>query len=145
MRIQLYGSPVDVLNGFTSILFAIVLKDANENAITGVTPTFSATDSGTNNTYGACSSTNASGISLCTLSSLSPELKTLRLTSPLFHDGAQVKFLSPGMNLMVPIELLDRGVASNTTATIFDRSLYPLDTADSRPGFTEASCGALPG
>lgn len=31
---------------------------------------------------------------------------------------------------MVPIELIDRGVSSNTTATIFDRSLYPLDTAD---------------
>lgn len=124
------GTTNIVANGTASSSVSIVLKDANENAITGVTPTFSATDSGTDNTYGTCSSTNASGVSLCTLSSLSPELKTLRLTSPLFHDGAQVKFLSPGMNLMVPIELLDRGVASNTTATIFDRSLYPLDTAD---------------
>lgn len=108
----------------------ITLQDAGENPIPGVVPTFTATDTGNDNVYGACSATDATGNSNCKLYSLSPEDKALRITSPLFMTDDTVIFRSPGMNIMVPIDLIDRGVSSNTSAIIFDRSLYPLTTTD---------------
>lgn len=124
------GTTNVLANGTATSTVSINLQDAGQNPIPGVVPTFTATDGGNDNVYNSCSVTNASGNSTCTMTSLSPEVKTLRLTSPLFNDGGTVKFLSPGMNIMVPIDLIDRGVASSTTATIFDRSLYPLTTTD---------------
>jgi hypothetical protein len=124
------GTTNVIANGTAFSQVTITLQDAGANAIAGVTPTFVATDSGNDNDYGACSVTNASGVSTCELRSLSPEAKTLRITSPVFKDDQSVTFLSPGMNIMVPIDLIDRGVSSNTAAVIFDRSLYPLTTSD---------------
>ena len=46
----------------------------------GVTPTFSAT--GSNNTLGNCSASNASGVSTCSLRSTTAEVKTLAIVTP---------------------------------------------------------------
>lgn len=124
------GTSQIVADGVATSVVSIVLKDASENPISNVIPTFSATDSGIDNSYDVCSVTDLTGASTCSMKSLSPEIKTLRLTSPLFSDGGTVKFLSPGMNIMVPIELMDRGLASATTAAIFNRTIYPLVTTD---------------
>lgn len=124
------GTTNVLANGTATSTVSITLQDAGENPIPGVVPAFTATDTGSDNVYTTCSATDASGSSTCTMTSLSPEVKTLRITSPIFNDGGNVKFLSPGMNIMVPIDLLDRGISSSTAAIIFDRTLYPLTTTD---------------
>lgn len=124
------GTSEILANGTAFSDVVITLQDAGENAVAGVVPTFTATDTGNDNVYGTCSATDANGNSNCRLYSLTPEIKTLRITSPIFLSDSTVKFLSPGMNIMVPIDLIDRGVSSNTAAIIFDRSLYPLTTTD---------------
>src|SRR5207237_677805 len=77
-------SPVTA-NGVSTSTITITLKDANNNAVSGATPTFSAT--GTSNTLSACSATNASGVSTCTLASTKAEDKTVSLASPAVVTG----------------------------------------------------------
>ncbi|RLS21518.1 MAG: hypothetical protein DWH72_02070, partial [Planctomycetota bacterium] len=88
-------SPV-VANGVDTSAVTITLKDANLNPVSGQTPTFLATDTGTNNIYGTCSATNASGISTCTLSSLLAETKTLSIATPVSKAGGSVIFTAGG-------------------------------------------------
>jgi hypothetical protein len=70
----------------------ITLKSSSNSAIVGVVPTFLA--SGTANTYGTCSASNASGVSTCTLSSAVAETKTLALVAPAFKIGGTVTFVA---------------------------------------------------
>ena len=80
-------------DGVASSTITITLKDASNNPVSGVTPTFSA--SGSNNTYGACSATNGSGVSTCSLKSTMAEVKTLSITSPVSVTGGMVTFTTP--------------------------------------------------
>src|SRR5213076_1106332 len=84
-------SPV-VANGVATSTVTITLKDASSNPVSGVTPTFSATDTGSTNVYGACAATNASGISTCTLASTKAEVKTLSIATPVVKSGGTVTF-----------------------------------------------------
>jgi hypothetical protein len=79
-----------VADGTTASAVRIVLADRQGQPVVGVTPTFSA--SGHGNLYGACSATDASGLSTCTLRSTVGEEKTLRITSPIAVDGGLVRF-----------------------------------------------------
>jgi hypothetical protein len=117
-------------NGVSTSTVTITLKDSSNNPIVGTTPTFQATDTGFNNTYGACSVTNASGISTCTLRSNTAETKTLMITSPITKSGGTVTFT--GLNLFVPIELTDNGLISpfSPTGATFNRTRTSLNTTD---------------
>jgi len=83
-----------VANGVSTSTVTITLKDADEVGVGGIVPTFSATNTGATNTYGTCSSSNASGISTCTLSSTVAETKTISLTSPVSVTGGTVSFIA---------------------------------------------------
>ncbi len=88
------GTSTVVANGVATSTITITLKDVNNNVVAGITPTFSATDTGINNTYGSCSVTNLSGVSTCTLSSTTAETKTLSLLTPVSKADGTVIFTS---------------------------------------------------
>ncbi len=106
----------------------ITIKDAQSNAISGTTPTF--TVSGTLNTLQACSASDASGVSTCGVTSTKAEAKSFQLTAPVVVAGNSVDFNPNGINIQVPIELIDRGLSSSTAAITFNRSKTSFNTAD---------------
>lgn len=79
-------------DGIASSIITITIMDAFENAIAGQTPTFSATDWEATNVYGACSVSNANGISTCFLSSSEGETKVLSILTPVLKVGSSVVF-----------------------------------------------------
>jgi hypothetical protein len=104
----------------------ITILDAFNNPVSAVTPTFSA--SGTGNSYGACSSTDSSGISTCSINSTYPELKTLSITSPITKAGNPTEFYPNGINLEVPIDMIGKALSSGTAMMTFSRTRTSLDT-----------------
>ncbi|RME17565.1 MAG: hypothetical protein D6797_02270 [Bdellovibrio sp.] len=78
-------------DGTSTSTITITLRDSLNNGVPNVTPTFSAT--GSSNTYGACSTTDANGISTCTLSSTVAETKVLSITSPISKTGSSITFV----------------------------------------------------
>ena len=97
------GTGPVIANGVATSAITTTLRDAANNAVAGVTPTFSAT--GTGNTNGACSVSNASGVSSCTLASTVAQVKTIEIATPVVTTGgATVTFAS--------------GSVSATTSTI---------------------------
>ncbi len=84
-------SPV-AADGVAASTISITLADASGNPVSGVTPTFVAT--GSNNTLGPCSATDAGGASTCSLKSTTAETKTLSITSPVSKTGGTVQFTS---------------------------------------------------
>src|SRR5678815_3611799 len=87
------GTGPVLADGIAASTVTITLKDTNNNLLVGVVPTFSAT--GTNNTIGACSATNASGVSTCSLQSTTAEVKTLAIVTPVSDVGGTVTFTEP--------------------------------------------------
>ena len=86
-------SPV-AADGVTASTITISLKDVNNNPSSGYTPSFTATNTGGSNTYGACSPSDLTGISTCTLRSTTPETKTLSIATPFVKTGGTVEFTS---------------------------------------------------
>jgi hypothetical protein len=86
------GTTGIVANNVQTSTITITLLDENSLPVTGVVPTFSA--GGTGNSYTACSQTNASGVSTCTMKSTVSETKVLSITSPINLDGASVTFIT---------------------------------------------------
>ena len=82
-------------NGTSTSTITITLKNINDEPISGLTPTFSATDTGGSNVYSACSAGDVNGVSTCTLKSTLAESKTLSITSPVTLTGGTVVF-QPG-------------------------------------------------
>ncbi|MDR3608201.1 MAG: Ig-like domain-containing protein [Oligoflexia bacterium] len=80
-------------NGSSTSTITITLEDVNSNPVSGITPSFAASGSG--NSYGACSATNASGVSTCTMSSTIAQTETLSITGPISKSGGSVSFV-PG-------------------------------------------------
>jgi adhesin/invasin len=113
-------SPV-IADGIAASTVTITLRDLLHNGISGVTPTFSAT--GSNNTLGACTATNASGVSTCTLRSTKAEAKTLAMTTPIAVSGASVTF-NPGpvdhLVISPPSSSIAVGGSQFYTAEAFD-------------------------
>src|SRR4029077_9134224 len=91
-------------DGATTSTVTLTLKDANNNPISGVTPTFSST--GTGNTLVQPGATNASGQATGTIKSTVAEAKTVNITSPAGLTGVTAAIT------FVP------GAASATTSTI---------------------------
>ncbi len=94
----------------------ITLKDVNSNLISGTTPTISAT--GTGNTVSACSSSDASGVSTCTIKSTKAESKTVTITSP------------AGLGALSAQAVFGAGVASSVTTTLSATTPKTADGAD---------------
>lgn|GEM_PF-1569233 len=84
-------SPVTA-DGTATSTVTITLKNANNNAIVGVIPTFSATNTGTTNSYATCSATDGSGASTCTMTSTKAEVKTLSIATPISKADGSVTF-----------------------------------------------------
>lgn len=79
-------------DGVSTSVISIVLKDADDVGIEGVTPTFSATNTSMLNQYGVCTVTNSAGASSCTLKSGYAETKIITLRSPTVLAGNSVVF-----------------------------------------------------
>jgi Invasin, domain 3/Bacterial Ig-like domain (group 1) len=80
-------------DGTANSSILITLRDASNNAVANVVPTFAAT--GVSNVIGGCSPTNAFGTSTCRLASTKAEAKTLAITGPISLTGGAVRFV-PG-------------------------------------------------
>ena len=115
-------------NGVDVCNVTITLKDQFGNAVDGTIPTFSL--SGTLNNLQTCSSTDSLGVSTCGVTSTKPEAKTFQLTSPVTVAGNSLDFNPNGINLQVPIELVDRGLSSSTAILTFNRTRTTFNPAD---------------
>ncbi len=122
------ASDPNLANGTTPAEVTITLRDAFSNAISGLTPTYSV--SGSSNTIGACPATDSAGVAVCEVTSTKAEGKTFSLLTPVAVTGNTVDFNPSGIDLIVPIEMIDRGLASNTTAINFLRSSTSVNTND---------------
>ena len=94
------GTGPVLANGVSTSTIIITLKDEQNLPISGLVPNFSA--SGENNTYSNCSSSDASGVSTCTLSSTSTGTKLLSLNLPNAQvvNGGTVSFTAPVTHAM---------------------------------------------
>lgn len=86
------GTTDVVADGTSTSTITITLADASNDPLVGLTPAFSASGSG--NSYGSCSATNTDGVSTCTLTSTTAEVKTLSITSPEVVEGENVTFIA---------------------------------------------------
>ncbi len=126
------GTTLVVADGSATSTITINLKDANNNPVSGQTPTFSADDTGTTNTYGTCSATNTSGISTCTLSSLKAEIKTLQIETPVVKAGGSVTFtagtpVASASSISGTTPVIADGTATSTvTITLKDTNNNPV-------------------
>src|SRR5206468_3042430 len=84
------GTTPVTADGVSTSTITITLKDANNNPVSGATPTFSAT--GTSNCLARRSSADASGVSTCALASTKAEVKTVSIASPVVATGNAVTF-----------------------------------------------------
>jgi hypothetical protein len=86
------GTGPVIADGISTSHITITLLDSNNQALTGVVPTFSATGT---NTYFPCTAVNAEGVSHCLMTSSQPGAKTLSVTSPIAFSSGLVQF-NPG-------------------------------------------------
>jgi adhesin/invasin len=140
------GTGPVVANGVATSTVTITLKDVNNNSVSGETPTFSATDTGTNNSYGSCSVTNAAGISTCTLSSLIAESKTLSIATPVVKaDGTVIFTAGPAVATNSTITgtspVIANGVATSTV-TITLKDTNNNSVPGQTPTFSATDTGA---
>lgn len=118
-----------VADGSTTATVTITIRDQFNNPISGSTPVFAAT--GTGNTLVQTGATNAGGTATGTIKSTVWETKTLSITTPSgFNSTANITFLTPPVNLEVPVELTDTPLKSKTTATLFSRTSTILTPTD---------------
>ena len=132
------GSGPVVADGVATSAVTITLKDAGNNPVSGVTPTFSATDTGSTNVYGGCSSTSALGVSNCTLKSTTAEIKTLSIVTPVAVTGGLVTFTSATQNTTTTVTSSSAG----NTSTYGDPVTF---TATVTPGVTTGSITFIEG
>ncbi len=84
-------SPV-IANGTDQSTVSIVLKNIHGHPVVGITPTFSATDTGFTNVYSPCTPTDHVGVSNCFLKSTKAEVKTVSIESPVTQVGTNITF-----------------------------------------------------
>ncbi len=139
------GTTPVVANGISSSIVSITILDEFSNPISGVSPIFNATDSGTTNLYGACSVSNANGLSLCTLASTTAEVKTLQLTSPVAVTGNAVTFtansaVAANSTITGTSPIVADGVAASTV-TITLRDTFNNPVSGETPSFSATDAG----
>ncbi|MFZ9595112.1 MAG: Ig-like domain-containing protein [Bdellovibrionia bacterium] len=84
----LNGTGPVLADGSQGIQLSVLITDAYGNAISGINPQFSATNTNSTNVQSSCSSTLSTGVSTCTLNSTYPETKTIELTAPTLSVSA---------------------------------------------------------
>ena len=119
------GTTPTLANGTDVCGITITIRDANSNPISGTLPTYSMT--GTSNTTNACSTSDSSGVSLCSATSTKAEEKIFNLLTPVAVASTPVDFNPNGINIQVPIEMIDRGLSSSTAAITFNRTRTSLE------------------
>jgi adhesin/invasin len=142
---SIVGTGSVAANGTSTSTITITLKDAHNNPISGTVPAFDATDTGSHNSYGSCSSSNASGVSTCTLTSTKAETKTLLLTSPVSLSGGSVVFtqaLSSGNSSLVGTGSVAADNASTSTITITLKDYSNAPMIGYTPTFTATDTGS---
>ncbi len=92
---SIIGTGAVVANNVAVSNVTIQLLDDDMLPVTGVVPTFSATDTGSTNTYSACSATDSNGNSTCSFKSTVAETKVLAIQAPITKVGQSVTFI-PG-------------------------------------------------
>ena len=100
-----------VADGVTSSTVTITLLDSGGNPLSNITPSFSVSGSG--NSLGTCSATNLSGISTCSFTSTTAEIKTLGITAPIVEFGGTVTFSAGAPDHLVWLQQPTDGVAIN--------------------------------
>ncbi|MGZ3791890.1 MAG: beta strand repeat-containing protein, partial [Bdellovibrio sp.] len=95
------GTSNVVADGVATATITINLKSSSDQPAAGIVPTFAATDTNGVNTYGACSSSDSSGNSTCSLSSTKAETKILSIVSPVSKAGASITFINGATNKIV--------------------------------------------
>lgn len=129
---QISGTSSIVADGVSTSVITISLRDSKNVPIVNVVPSFSATDSGSDNIYGSCSSTDSNGISVCSLASTKAEAKTLSITSPVIKSGGAVTFVAgPVSSSKSTITgtgavLADGSETSDITITLLDAFENPV-------------------
>lgn len=105
-------------DGVSTSTITITLLDGGSNAVVGVVPEFTATDTSSGNHYGVCSETNGSGVSTCTLSSMYAESKDLWITSPISKKSASAVVFNSSLSLHLAASLGNlTGLPDNPTST----------------------------
>ncbi len=121
-----------VADGSSSAAVTITLRDSKLNPIPGETPTFRATDTGSTNTYSACTKSDRFGISTCSFTSTKAETKTLQLLTPGAFSGGTVRFINGSANSIAfttqPIGNVAPNVsfATQPVVKILDANLNPV-------------------
>lgn len=123
------GSGPVIADGASQSTVSITLLSANDIPIVGVTPTFSATNTGSKNLYGPCSSTDSTGVSTCTLRSTAAEVKTLKILTPIIKSDETVTFTSPDI-----ISSIAFTTSPSATTTDYKFSPQPIVTAYDQNG-----------
>jgi hypothetical protein len=88
------GTDNIVADGVSTATITIHLADDSGNPASGLTPSFTATDTNSTNVYGACSLSNYNGDSFCILKSTKAEIKILAITAPINKSGPSVNFVN---------------------------------------------------
>jgi adhesin/invasin len=138
------GSGPVTADGSSSSTITITLRDSNNNGVSGVTPTFSATDTGATNAYGACSASSGSGVSTCSLSATYAENKTLSISTPVTKSGGSVSFTAGPVGVVYSTISAMSGIADGTTPTIVTFVLkddYGNPVSGITPSFTVSGSG----
>lgn len=122
-RTSITGTTPVFADGASTSTISIYIKDVYGNGVTATTPTFSADNTSSGNTYGPCSASSATGLSTCTLASTVGESKTLTLTSPVTVTYAtpivfnQLKF-TPVTTSGAPYSFGSTAIDSTLTVTL---------------------------
>jgi adhesin/invasin len=139
------GTGTVIANGVATSTVTITLLDAFSNPVAGATPTFSATNTGTTNSYAGCSVANASGVSTCTMTSTKAEVKTLSIATPVSKADGTVTFVSGAEAAATSTitgtgTVIANGVATSTvTITLLDAFSNPVSGAT--PTFSATNTG----
>lgn len=112
------GTGPVVADGTAYSTITIHLKDGAGNPVSGLIPSFSATDSGITNVYGACSAGDVAGMSICRLRSRKAEDKTLNLVSPVSKLGGSVRFVADQATKLVFSQSPSNQVAGSSLAAV---------------------------
>lgn len=133
-------------DGVVSSTISIHLEDTLANPIFGATPTFSATNTGSTNVYGACAPTDAGGNSICLLSSTKAETKTLSLVSPVTKVGPTVDFVAGAAvaatsSISGTSNIIANGAATSAI-TIYIKDLFSNGVSGITPTFSATDTGA---
>lgn len=118
------GTQKIIANGIDRSDITINLKDAYNNNVSGIIPSFQATDTNLKNQMGACSTTDSNGLSQCQLSSIYAEEKSLTITNPVSKVGDNISFIAgPAKTILFLLQGSNQIASDGLSSTEFKASL----------------------